>query len=322
MTARTHRAVLEKVEADRDVAPPSPQDAPPPPDAAAPPIARRRRRSMGFWTRLVTVSAAALIGAVATLAFIALVESWMARAPWFGWTLTALAAILVVALVVLAARELLALARLRRVAEIRAAADAEFSGAAAQIERLYAGRADLAWARARLAEAPAAGDDRLAQVERMLLAPLDAEAKAAVARASRRVAAATALMPSALIDAAASLYVNLAMIRRIAEIYGGRAGALGSLSLARRVVAHAMAAGLIAIGDDLLEPLIGGGVANRLSRRLGEGVVNGAMTARIGFAAMDFCRPAPYRAAPRPKLREVAWSALRVGGRQEGADRA
>ena len=121
----------------------------------------------------------------------------------------------------------------------------------------------------------------------------------------------TALMPSALLDAAAALVVNLGMIRRVAEIYGGRASLIGSLGLARRVVAHAMAAGLIEIGGDLLTPLIGGGLATSASRRLGEGVVNGAMTVRIGVAAADLCRPTPYRALPRPTVRALAWRALK-----------
>jgi putative membrane protein len=35
---------------------------------------------------------------------------------------------------------------------------------------------------------------------------------------------------------------------------------------------------------------------------LGEGVINGLMTARIGIAAMDLCRPLPFRAAKRPGI--------------------
>ena len=154
--------------------------------------------------------------------------------------------------------------------------------------------------------------------ERAVMDALDQEARAVVRRSARRVAVATALMPSVLLDAAASLFINLWMIRRLSEIYGGRAGFFGSLGLARRVVEHAMAAGLISLGDDLLEPLLGGGVASRLSRRIGEGVVNGAMTARIGIAAMTVCRPTPFSALAKPKLREVAWEAV-VGARDAGA---
>ena len=33
-----------------------------------------------------------------------------------------------------------------------------------------------------------------------------------------------------------------------------------------------------------------------------EGVINGLMTARIGIAAMDLCRPLPFRAVKRPGI--------------------
>ena len=58
----------------------------------------------------------------------------------------------------------------------------------------------------------------------------------------------------------------------------------------------------IAIGDGLAQQVLGHGLAARLSTRLGEGVINGLMTARIGIAAMDLCRPLPFRATKRPGI--------------------
>jgi putative membrane protein len=37
-----------------------------------------------------------------------------------------------------------------------------------------------------------------------------------------------------------------------------------------------------------------------LSARLGEGVLNGLLTARLGIAAIDVCRPAPFIYEDRP----------------------
>ena len=45
--------------------------------------------------------------------------------------------------------------------------------------------------------------------------------------------------------------------------------------------------------------------AARLSAKLGEGVVNGLMTARIGLSAIDVCRPLPFLAADRPQLKDL-----------------
>ena len=49
----------------------------------------------------------------------------------------------------------------------------------------------------------------------------------------------------------------------------------------------------------------------KVSRRFGEGVVNGALTARVGIAAMEVCRPLPFIAQPRPKVRNLVTRGLR-----------
>jgi putative membrane protein len=54
----------------------------------------------------------------------------------------------------------------------------------------------------------------------------------------------------------------------------------------------------------------GGHVLARLSRRFGEGIVNGALTARVGVAAMEVCRPLPFAALPRPKVSNLIGRAL------------
>ncbi len=61
----------------------------------------------------------------------------------------------------------------------------------------------------------------------------------------------------------------------------------------------------MAAGDSLLEQFIGQGLAAKLSARLGEGLVNGFLTARIGVAAIQTCRPAPFIATKGPTLPEL-----------------
>ena len=328
-TLHPTRATLTR----HDSAPlPSPQDAPDP-EAADRAPARPAPGKTGVWLRLALGAAAALISAGATLWIVDLVAELQARSPWLGGAALALSLILALALAVMAGRELLALRRLRQVEDLRTGiaaaraapdpktAQAASDAALARLSDLYQHRPDLAWARARLKENAADAPDpesRLDLAERELLAPLDARAREEVAKAARQVAAVTALAPSALLDAAAALFFNLRMIRRLGEIYGGRGGVLSSIRLARQVVIHAMAAGLISLGDDLLEPLIGGGLASGLSRRAGEGVLNGALTARLGLAAMEVCRPAPFAAVAKPKLREVMVEAVRGRRKPDG----
>ncbi|MGR3493369.1 MAG: TIGR01620 family protein, partial [Shimia sp.] len=137
------------------------------------------------------------------------------------------------------------------------------------------------------------------------LTPLDALAVREVEAGARQVATVTALVPLALADVAAALTSNIRMIRRIAEIYGGRSGTLGSWRLAQAVFSHLVATGAVAVGDDLIGSVAGGSLLAKVSRRFGEGVVNGALTARVGVAAMEVCRPLPFRAEQRPSVTAI-----------------
>ena len=66
------------------------------------------------------------------------------------------------------------------------------------------------------------------------------------------------------------------------------------------VLAHIIATGGIALTDDLLGQFLGQDLLRRLSRRLGEGAFNGALTARMGVAAIEVIRPLPFLAAKPP----------------------
>jgi len=78
------------------------------------------------------------------------------------------------------------------------------------------------------------------------------------------------------------------------------------------VVSHLAVTGSIAVGDTLLQQIIGHGVAARLSAKLGEGVVNGLMTARIGLSAMDVSRPLSFLAAERPQLKDLTGDLVKL----------
>jgi putative membrane protein len=81
---------------------------------------------------------------------------------------------------------------------------------------------------------------------------------------------------------------------------------------------HLVATGAVAVGDDLLEPFLGGSILGKLSRRFGEGLVNGALTARVGVAAIEVCRPLPFRVSQRPKAAQLVRRAL--GGLFQSSD--
>jgi putative membrane protein len=93
------------------------------------------------------------------------------------------------------------------------------------------------------------------------------------------------------------------------------------MRLARMVLAHIVATGGLAMTDDLLGQFLGQDLLRRLSRRLGEGAFNGALTARIGVTALDAIRPMPFRIAKPPRLRDMAAEALKplMSRKAEGA---
>ncbi len=95
-------------------------------------------------------------------------------------------------------------------------------------------------------------------------------------------------------------------MRRIAELYSGRPGFFGFLKLAKSVGAHLVVTGGMAVGDSLLQQVVGHGIAAKLSARLGEGVLNGLLTTRVGISAMAVCRPMPFAALKQPGVKDVA----------------
>ena len=72
------------------------------------------------------------------------------------------------------------------------------------------------------------------------------------------------------------------------------------------VLSHLAVTGGIALTDSLTQHVLGRGLLGRLSARFGEGAVNGIMTARIGLAALDMCRPLPFITRPKPGLAEFS----------------
>ena len=321
----TRKPVL--IELD-DRAPLTPATAPPVEDPGSAPqgeamqtlarlsAKRPNRLAKLFWSALV-----ALVTFTLSITAWNFVTGLLAANPILGWTATTLFGLLTFAALGLALKEWTGYARLTRLDKLKTRAEAAMGDQdlkaarqlAEDLSALYANRPALAEARARLKTQSTEAFDAdtvFALTEQTLLAPLDARAKEEVAAAARQVAMVTALVPLALADVVAALTSNLRMIRRIAEVYGGRAGTLGSWRLTRTVLTHLVATGAVAVGDDLIGSVAGGGLLSKVSRRFGEGVVNGALTARVGVAAMEVCRPLPFTKQTRPSVSKLVSRAL------------
>jgi putative membrane protein len=285
------------------------------------PTPRRRRLP---WGALLWSALSGLVLMALGLAVTNLVEDLYARAPWLGAIGLALALVAGLALLVVVLREIAGLVRLVTVETLRQRAlaviesDDRDGGRALvadmlvltrRIPRLARGRARLEENRADIID----GRDLVRLAERELMSPLDIEARRLVVAASKRVSVVTAISPRAAVDMVFVLINALRMVRQLAALYGGRPGTLGVLQLFRQIVSHLAVTGGVGVADSVVQQVIGHGLAARLSARLGEGMINGLLTARLGLLTIDLVRPLPFDELPRPALNDLAGTLLRPG---------
>jgi putative membrane protein len=256
------------------------------------------------WGKILVSAITALIILWAGLTITQLVESFFARNAALGWLATALAALAAIAALAIILREVWSIWRLKTIEDLqeksarainldeRTAAEQTVAG----LVTLYADRQDMRWALDQMKSH--AGDiidpsDRVALGDRILLEPLDEQATRIIGRRAKRVTLMTTVTPVAALDILFVAAQNLAMLREIATLYGGKPSAFATWRLGRMVLTHLAVTGGLALSDNILQHIVGKGLLGRLSARFGEGAINGIMTSRIGVAAISVCRPIP-----------------------------
>ena len=286
-----------------------------------PPPRRALRWGTLFWSAL-----GGLVALAIGLGVTQLIENLFDRSRALGWLGATLAALAGLAFAAIVLREALGLWRLGSIEKLRRRgaqtllSDDRTAGRAVvrDMLALAGGMPRLARARARLEghlEDIIDGADLVRLAERELMEPLDRDARRIVSDAAKRVSLVTAVSPRAAVDMLFVLVSALTVVRRLAYLYGGRPGTLGVMRLMREVVAHLALTGGMAAGDSLIQQVLGHGIAAKVSVRLGEGVLNGLLTARLGLAAIEVTRPLPFATLPAPTLSDVAGDLLR---RREG----
>jgi putative membrane protein len=275
-----------------------------------PPETARAGRSWGF---ILLSALAALVSLWAGVAITRLIESYFESSPLLGWTATAIAGIAGFAALALVFREVWGLMRLRRIEALQHLAvtalnngeEKPVAATLSSLRSLYRKRPDLAWNLKELAGhdndiiSPL---DRLRLAERLLLEPLDEQTHRIIAKRAKRVTLLTTVTPIAALDVAFVAAQNVAMLRELATLYGGRPSTLATFRLSRLVLMHLAVAGGLALSDNFFHLFVGKGIIGKLSTRFGEGAVNGILTSRIGLAAVDVCRPIPKPSVKRESL--------------------
>ncbi len=252
-----------------------------------------------------------------------LIRELLVTAPWLGWIALAVAVALLVSVGLIAAREARSLGRLRTLDKLRERAERALASDRPQegvavtdmLLKVYAHRPDLARAREQISADRGQlfdGAEHVRLSERLLMAPLDARARALTAASARRVALVTTVSPRALVDIGFVIYESVRLGSAIARLYGARPGLMGTLRILGAIVQHLAVTGGLVLTDGVMEQLVGQGLAAKLSARLGEGVVNGLMTVRVGIAAMRVVRPLPYTTAKSPMVKDFVSELVNV----------
>ena len=326
MSNATHRAAiwLPPVEID----PSRPAEAPTEtPFAATDALAGRVTRALSPQSRWTVP---AFLGGIAALVVVALafdaadlMGRSFAASSALGVLVTGVLAVTVGTALKLALDEMVSIRRLRQIDGLRARADElaltnGHGSALAFAETLsgfYGEREDLAPALESLHGAvnDAHSDGEvIALIDRQVLSGIDQRAYGLVLRASRDTALATALSPSAALDVAIVLWRNLKLVREVSTLYGARPGQFGAWRLMRRMLENLAVAGVAEGVSHAAADAVGGSLAAAISTRLGQGMINGLLTARIGLAAMNLCRPVAFTADNKPTLRRIRTELMSV----------
>jgi putative membrane protein len=298
---------------------PEPEPIPPAVILETAPLVPRRDLRWGplFWGSLGGI---VLLGL--GLGLTNLVEDLFNRSTTLGALGLGFTAAFAIALIAIGLREIRGLLRLSTIETLHARAGAvlasddrvEAAAIVRDLTRIAHGNPRLAHARAVLQSHSRDiidGADLMRLAERELMAPLDVEARRLIITAAQRVSLVTAVSPRAVVDMLFVFAAAARLIRQLALLYGGRPGLLGLIRLARQAIAHLAITGGIAASDSLVQQMLGHGIAAKLSARLGEGLLNGLLTARLGLATIDVTRPLPFAALPPPKLSDLATDLLR-----------
>ncbi|MCI0510678.1 putative membrane protein [Chromohalobacter marismortui] len=147
-----------------------------------------------------------------------------------------------------------------------------------------------------------------------LLAPRDRQARRLIARMSSETAVMVAVSPLTFFDMALMAWRNIALIDRLAALYGLELGYASRLRLFRAVLYNMAFAGASEIATDAGMDLLSMNVAGKLSARAGQGLGAGLLSARLGLRTLRMTRPLPFDEGEAPRLadlRRELWQRLR-----------
>ncbi|MDD8059143.1 MULTISPECIES: TIGR01620 family protein [Shewanella] len=141
--------------------------------------------------------------------------------------------------------------------------------------------------------------------DKMVLSERDTLAKKTVNRFAAESALLLAASPLAALDMAIILWRNQKMINQVAAIYAVELGYWSRIKLIRSIIVNVIYAGSTEVITDLGTQLLSVEMTGKLSTRIAQGLGGGLLTARLGYQAMNLCRPIAFTSNNKPKLTQV-----------------
>ncbi|WP_097461372.1 TIGR01620 family protein [Mangrovitalea sediminis] len=152
----------------------------------------------------------------------------------------------------------------------------------------------------------------LALFSRDVLRPLDEEAYRRITRYGIQSATLSAISSFVALDMLLTLWRNMRMLHDVATVYGVRPGFVRSVSLARHALEALAVSGASEVVSDMVAENLGNHLVGALSARLGDGLSNGLMTARLGLIIAAECRPLPFTEEDRHGFRKLRVNILKA----------
>ncbi|WP_052122459.1 TIGR01620 family protein [Chelonobacter oris] len=135
-----------------------------------------------------------------------------------------------------------------------------------------------------------------------VLSEIDQKARRLVSKSAAEAAIVVGVSPLAVVDLFFVAWRNLALINKIAELYGIKLGYFSRIRLLRMVLINMAFAGATELVHDIGMDWLSKDLMAKLSARAAQGLGVGLLTARLGIKTMEFCRPLVFQADEKPRL--------------------
>ncbi|TNH06384.1 YcjF family protein [Testudinibacter sp. TR-2022] len=138
-----------------------------------------------------------------------------------------------------------------------------------------------------------------------VLSDRDRQARSLVSKAAAEAAIVVGISPLAVVDLFFVAWRNLALINKIAALYGIELGYFSRIRLLRMVLLNMAFAGATELVHDIGMDWLSKDLMAKLSARAAQGLGVGLLTARLGIKTMEFCRPLAFQADEKPRLSSI-----------------